>query len=185
MFYSPTMGFLRGCETSATRKARWLERLQELEFDVVHRRGRAHTNTDALSRLPCQQCGRESHITPTETKVSATTIVQSVPQQLGDNLREVQLADPVLGPLLRGKEAGHKPSQEELGSLSRSSRRLLQVWDQLVVSEGVLCRQFESPGGSLLHCKSLSLPRCEKKCSQSFTRAKLGAILGWIKRWLG
>ena len=32
--------------------ARWFERLQELDFEKVHRRGR-HTNADALSMLPC------------------------------------------------------------------------------------------------------------------------------------
>ena len=63
---------------------------------------------------------------------------------MGDNLREVQLAESILGPLLRGE----KPSLEQLGSLSRSSRRLLQLWEQLVASAGVLCRRFESADGS-------------------------------------
>ena len=43
--------------------ARWLERLQELDFEAVHRKGKNHTNADALSRLPCKQCGRDSHNT--------------------------------------------------------------------------------------------------------------------------
>ena len=29
--------------------ARWLERLQELDFDIIHRRGKVHVNADALS----------------------------------------------------------------------------------------------------------------------------------------
>ena len=41
--------------------ARWLERLQEFDFDIVHRKGSQHTNADSLSRLPCHQCGRNSH----------------------------------------------------------------------------------------------------------------------------
>ena len=37
--------------------ARWLEKLQEFDFEVTHRRGLRHVNADALSRLPCTQCG--------------------------------------------------------------------------------------------------------------------------------
>ena len=34
------------------RRARWLERLCEYEFDIVHREGRRHQNADVLSCLP-------------------------------------------------------------------------------------------------------------------------------------
>ena len=64
-----------------------------------------------------------------------------------DSLREAQLADPMLGPLIRGKETGEKPSPEQLGSVSRSTRRLLQLWEQLTLHQGILCRKFESPDG--------------------------------------
>ena len=40
--------------------ARWMEKLQEYDFKVVHRRGTQHNNADALSRQPCKQCGRDS-----------------------------------------------------------------------------------------------------------------------------
>eukprot|EP00731_Ephydatia_muelleri_P032903 Em0024g447a len=36
--------------------ARWLECLSEYDFEVVHRPGSKHTNTDALSCIPCPQC---------------------------------------------------------------------------------------------------------------------------------
>ena len=52
--------------------AMWLERLQELDFEVVHRKGTAHRNADSLSRLPCQQCGRSNHDTPTTTVPSSS-----------------------------------------------------------------------------------------------------------------
>lgn len=41
--------------------ARWLEKLQEYDFDILHRQ--CHGNADALSRLPCTQCDGESNIT--------------------------------------------------------------------------------------------------------------------------
>ena len=33
--------------------ARWLEKLQQYDFSVAHRAGKAHGNADALSRRPC------------------------------------------------------------------------------------------------------------------------------------
>ena len=37
--------------------ARWLEKLQKLDFEIIHCQGRKHSNADALSRFPCKQCG--------------------------------------------------------------------------------------------------------------------------------
>ena len=37
--------------------ARWLEILSEFDFQIQHRPGRQHSNADALSRIPCRQCG--------------------------------------------------------------------------------------------------------------------------------
>ena len=75
----------------------------------MHRRGKSYTNADTLSRLPCRHCGRESHANITPTVVAATTL-QPFHGDLKKGLREAQLADPVLGPLLRGKEADKKHS---------------------------------------------------------------------------
>ena len=37
--------------------ARWLQRLQEYDFTIEHRRGEHHRNADALSRRPCiEEC---------------------------------------------------------------------------------------------------------------------------------
>lgn len=41
--------------------ARWLEHLQQFDFEIVHRPGHKHSNADALSRHPCHQCGRDTH----------------------------------------------------------------------------------------------------------------------------
>jgi len=34
--------------------ARWLERLQQYEFEIVHRKGQVHRNADGLSRRHCE-----------------------------------------------------------------------------------------------------------------------------------
>lgn len=36
---------------------RWLEVLSEFDIEIVHRPGVQHRNADALSRIPCKQCG--------------------------------------------------------------------------------------------------------------------------------
>ena len=75
---------LLGCETLKSQLARWLERLQELDFEVVHRKGTAHRNADSLSRLPCQQYGRSNHDTATTAEV-AVLALQLPPAQAPTN----------------------------------------------------------------------------------------------------
>ena len=43
------------------RVARWLEILSEYNFKVIHCPGPRHGNADALSWLPCKQCGKHAH----------------------------------------------------------------------------------------------------------------------------
>ena len=98
----------------------------------------------------------------TDASVSATDVVKPLEYDDKDSLREAQLAAPTIGPLLRGREAGERPNPQQLRNVSRESRRLLQLWDQLVVSGGVLCRQYESPDGSCVTLQIIvpcALPR--------------------------
>ena len=88
---------------------------------------------DSLSRLPCIQCGRDSHNAVSEI---AATALQGPLIQPSDELRNQQLADRTLGPIIWGKETGEKP---DVGSFetarSTNTRRLLQIWDQLVLHQ--------------------------------------------------
>ena len=138
-----SLTWLKNFKEPEGQLARWLERLQELDFDVVHRRGTVHRNADSLSRLPCRQCGRSNHDdAPTTAEVAVTTL-QLPGIQTSDSLRQAQLADPLLAILLRGKENGTKPETKSFGSISKSVRRFVQIWDQLLVRDGVLCRQLQ------------------------------------------
>lgn len=135
-----SLAWLRNFKEPEGQLARWLERLQEFDFEIEHRRGRKHTNADALSRLPCHQCGRESH--DTEQMVVAATVMLPLdcPPQ---DLRQAQLEDATMGSVLKAKEAGRKPTTDQVKSLGPASRRLFQLWDQLTVRNGLLWRQYE------------------------------------------
>ena len=46
--YRMYLTWLRNFKEPEGQLARWLERLQELDFEIVHRRGKKHTNADAF-----------------------------------------------------------------------------------------------------------------------------------------
>src|SRR6185436_1254444 len=48
--------WLRKTPEPIGQQSRWLEQLEEYDFELVHRAGKQHTNADALSRIPCRQC---------------------------------------------------------------------------------------------------------------------------------
>ena len=47
--------WLRNFKEPEGQLARWLERLEEFQFEIVHRKGKVHSNADALSRIPSDQ----------------------------------------------------------------------------------------------------------------------------------
>ena len=140
--------------------ARWLERLQEFDFDIVHRKGNQHTNADSLSRLPCHQCGRNSHtIAPmidhaSQQPISAISTFLQNDQQY--NLAQLQQDDNSIGVILHGKLSNLKP---KLDNCSRDTRRLCEIWSQLEVHDGILWRHYQQPRISYSHLQ-LVVPEC-------------------------
>ena len=61
-----SLTWLRNFKSPTGQLARWLEKLSEYQFNIVHRKGRKHCNADALSRLPCRQCDVNVHHFTTE-----------------------------------------------------------------------------------------------------------------------
>ena len=85
--------------------ARWLKILAEYQFTVEHRPGSKHVNADALSRIPCKQCGLQEKLeeTPVEAVIMATEILPKTnspeiwswaPAWSSEELRTLQQADP-------------------------------------------------------------------------------------------
>ena len=140
--------------------ARWLERLQEYDMKIVHHRVGKNSNADAMSRLPCQQCGRESHnynSSTVEEKIQFLT-VKVIGSRNNQELCQLQLDDEIVGPLLKAKESRKKPHVEHLKE-NPTLRRLHQLWEQLSLNDGLLFRKFKLPDGSSNHLQWVA-PRC-------------------------
>ena len=145
-----SLTWLRNFKNPENQLARWLEQLQEYDFDIVHRPGHKHGNADALSRVPCKQCGRESHA-ELEESYPVIAAVQP-PQELiaglsQQELREAQLADPNLTEILKAKEAGTDAPPRTPQGQAMELQRLTQLWNQLRVKDGLLWREFEDEQG--------------------------------------
>ena len=87
--------------------ARWIELLQEYDFDIVHRQGKVHCNADSLSRRPCQQCGCEEQVI---ASVVGATILS--PGKM-EEVEKLQREDPTLKPVILAKLAGSLPNRQE------------------------------------------------------------------------
>ena len=80
--------------------ARWLEKLQQFNFNI-------HQNTDALSRLPCNQCERSEH----QAVAHVSQAPEDPPHQT--EMRKLQLGDLDIGAVLKAKEQQAKPDADE------------------------------------------------------------------------
>jgi hypothetical protein len=112
--------------------------------------GKSHGNADALSCVPCTQCGRKSHsdgelppqrpsACPLPSEVLAVLSEEVVAQDECDSpMRTAKLRDAAIGVVLRAKESGKPPKAEEVSGSSRECRLMLQQWDILEIRDGVL-----------------------------------------------
>jgi len=124
--------------------ARWLERIQQYDFEIIYRGGKSHGNADGLSRQPCVEmsCGY-CNKTEFKKKKKISRIILG-----GDNLenwRKEQLEDTMLMKIIRGKEEGLRPSRQEIASENLSIKVYWLQWDSLLLRDGVLQRKWEFP----------------------------------------
>ena len=151
-----SLTWLKNMKTPEGQLARWLEKLQEFDFEIVHRQGKKHTNADALSRMPCRQCGRDDE--QDQTIVGAVEPGNTLQPRTTQELRTLQLQDDTIRPVIEAKENDQRPSRDQQKSGSMEQRRLFQLWDQLLVRDGILYRQFVGLSGAPNHLQ-LVLPK--------------------------
>ena len=135
--------------------ARWLKRLEEYDFTVIHRRGSQHSDADALSRGPCKQCGRSSYFHNGGAEAAVTGAVTDMHFQTcsTEEMRHLQSQDPIIGPVywenLRNAFIGQGAVRQwENGAKdvldAQQGNRLLQNEEQISrpLEQAILCKLF-------------------------------------------
>ena len=102
--------------------------MQEFSFDISYRKGSLNGNADALSR--CIDSGEVDTAAVTTTEVSLAEI------------RAAQQGDEVIGKIYRSLSPSRvQPSSKEWNS--NPLHRYRQLWSQLVLVDGVVCRRYK------------------------------------------
>jgi hypothetical protein len=141
------------------QNARWLEQLEEYDFEVIHRPGVRHGNADALSRHPCPPRTRCTACKPEdELETEQCNMVRVAEEDVGgdglwttESLREAQEMDEEIGPVYKIiKDGGEQPATRDVMLWSKESKILWRQWTRLSLRDGILYRKWEEPDGQRL-----------------------------------
>ena len=144
--------------------ARWLQKLQQYDFDVIHRAGKKHQNADALSRRPCLPSGcrfcqkldeeNEAYLaTAKEGQNVFQAYVAALHTRNGDGHEDIaclndvekfQRQDEDLSVILNWIENNdERPGWSIVAPCSRTTKILWAQWDSLRVLQKCLYRLWE------------------------------------------
>ncbi|GBM55888.1 hypothetical protein AVEN_2581-1 [Araneus ventricosus] len=100
--------------------ARWIQRLQEYDFEIQHRKGTSHGNADDVSRRPCKEsckyCTNAEKKFGMETDISVKVLTTtSVDPWSSCEIQKAQLEDPAIKPIMEKKlNSTDRPSWQEI-----------------------------------------------------------------------
>lgn len=138
--------WLKRTPTPIGQQSRWLEILEEYDYTVEHRPGTKHGNADALSRIPCRQCGYcgldNEGITTAARHILAND--DGSPQWNCDALRLAQQTDQDIGPVYTfRKNDENEPDAESLSHFSADVKTYMAHWPVLELKEDLLYRRWK------------------------------------------
>ena len=119
---------------------RWALAIQEYDFHIVYRKGSLNANADALSR----------------TNNTPRAITLATPHPSTTNLRSAQLADLCISKVLQTRAHSELPPQDP-DWRQHPLRQYQQLWTQLKVVDGVLCRKYRIWSTLIMYHPFLSL----------------------------
>ena len=152
-----SLQWLHSLKEPESQLARWLERLQQYDFDIQHRKGNCHQNADALSRHPTHQAEVIDNVIARETTMQnddphnlfsvSTEALSDLCDHSIEELRQLQQNDDTVGPLLKAVEDQQFPTSTVTQGKSRNFHLLLQQWKQLYITDQLLFWRYEDCHG--------------------------------------
>ena len=182
--------------------ARWIERLQHYDFQIMHRAGAQHGNADALSRRPClaSSCKHCAHLEAKEQSANNTSPMddgcfltgapkavgrvswQAVPIWTSEQLQDVQMEDDTIGPIARIlKKGGIRPPWSSIASLNEATKLYWAQWDSLRLKDGVVYRLWETPSGDSTVWQLLLPRKLREEVLQQLHESETSGHLGISK----
>ncbi|GFX73302.1 retrovirus-related Pol polyprotein from transposon opus [Trichonephila clavipes] len=149
-----SLTWLLNFKNSEGQIARRIQRLQEYDVEICHRKGSAHGNADALSRRPCPESCK--YCTRIEKKFGVigpiaqvtTPSTSALEPWSYESVQKDQLAVSEIKPIVEFKESSdEKPSWQNIAPFHPTTKRYWALWDSLHLRNGVLYRKWESEDG--------------------------------------
>ena len=79
--------------------------------------------------------------------IQKSPVTTRLQERSTSELREMQLQDESIGFVLKAKEGDAKPTPQQVKGMSRTVRRLCQLWDRLKCQDGQLWRLYDDGTG--------------------------------------
>lgn len=124
--------------------ARWIETLSTYEIQIQHRPGRLHKNADALSRIPCRQCGNDycsSNSEKTRAQVRAVFEQKETEDTSKMSILEMQEHDKDITLVKAWLESERRPVFDDVRSKGYFLRSLWCQWHRLTITDEILSNE--------------------------------------------
>ena len=165
--------FLRKSVNLLGQSARWLQFLEEFNYRIAHRAGKASANADALTRMKCKQCGLDvdpdSHMNRV-VKDSSNTSSKNINQEFfneqwtPEKIAELTGDDEELKVIIYLLSTSTvQPERNEIMKYDEITKSYWAQWPRLKLRNGILYRRWESPDGSSISWQWIPPKSCRQE----------------------
>ena len=152
--------FIRKTPEVMGQAARWMDLIEEYDFDIIHRAGARHWNCDSMSRRPEGQDHEKLSAVNRIQQSSELSIPEAGVELTLEIIAEAQRGDINLRPLLN---AASRPDWRAVQSSSEETRALWAQFDSMIVQNDVLYRKYYSASGEVKHLQIVMPTALRKK----------------------